>query len=104
MPYNQVCYFGNSKKADTERLDKVARTAAKMVGVETATPSTIYGSVAVKKLHRILSEAQHPLNHVLFSQASGRAFSQRSRCFRTRTSRFRDSFLPTALRLRNSPL
>ena len=33
MLYNQVCYFGNSKKADMERLDKVARTAAKMVGL-----------------------------------------------------------------------
>ena len=104
MFYNQVCYFGNSKKADTERQDKVARTAAKMVGAETATPSTTYGSVVVKKLHRILSDTQHPLNHVLFSQASRRASSQRLRCFRTRTSRFRDSFLPTAFRLRNSPL
>ena len=32
MLYNQVCYFGNSKKADTERLDKVARTTAKICG------------------------------------------------------------------------
>ena len=70
MLYNQVCYFGNSKKADTERLDKVARTAAKIVGAETATPSTIYGSVAVKRLHRILSDTKHPLNHVLSSQVS----------------------------------
>ena len=67
MPYNQVCYFGNSKKADTERLDKVTRRAAKMVGAETTTPSTSYGNVALKKLHRILSDTQHPLNHMLFS-------------------------------------
>ena len=100
----QVCYFGNSKKADMERLDKVARTAAKIVGAETATPSTMYGSVAVKKLHRILSDTRHPLNHVLFSQAFRRASSQRLRCFRARTSRFRDSFLPTAVRLHNSLL
>ena len=104
MLYNQVCYFGNSKKADMERLDKVARTAAKIVGAETATPSTIYGSVAVKRLHRILSDAHHPLNHVLSSQVSRRASSQRLRCFRARTSRFRDSFLPTAVRLHNSSL
>ena len=62
-----VCYFGNSKKADTERLDKVTRRAAKMVGAETTTPSTSYGNVALKKLLRILSDTQHPLNHVLFS-------------------------------------
>ena len=104
MLYNQVCHFGNSKKADTERLDKVARAAAKIVGAETATPSTIYGSVAVKRLHRILSDAHHPLNHVLSSQVSRRASSQRLRCFRARTSRFRDSFLPTAVRLHNSSL
>ena len=100
----QVCYFGNSEKADMERLDKVVRTAAKIVGAETATPSTIYGSVAVKRLHRILSDAHHLLNQVLSSQVSRRASSQRLRCFRSRTSRFRDSFLPTAVRLHNSSL
>ena len=42
MLYNQVCYFGNSKKADTERLDKVARTVAKTVEAETATPISKY--------------------------------------------------------------
>ena len=81
MFYNQVCYFGSSKKADTERLDKVARTGAKIARAETATPSTstavflsntkyIYGSVSVKKLHRTMSDTQHPLNHVLSSQVS----------------------------------
>ena len=104
MLYNQLCYFGNSKKADTERLDKAARTAAKIVGAEIATPSTMYGSVVVKTMHRILSDAHLPLNHVMSSQASRRASSQRLRCVRTRTSWFRDSFLPTAVRLHNSSL
>ena len=96
MLYNRVCYFGNSKKADTERLDMVARTAAKMVGAETAMPSAVYGSVAVKRLDSILSDAQYLLNHVQSSQVSRRDISQRLRCFRTRTGRFRDSF-PTAV-------
>ena len=99
MLCNQVCYFDNSKKADTERLDKVARTAAKIVRAETATPSTMYGSVAVKKLHRILWDNQHPLNYALSFQASKRDISQRLRCFRTRTSRIGSSFQPTAIRL-----
>ena len=29
MFYNQVCYFGSSNKADTERLDKVAKDSGK---------------------------------------------------------------------------
>ena len=45
-----------------------------------AVPSTFYGSVAVKKLHRILSDTRHPLNHVLSSQASRCDFSNRLRC------------------------
>ena len=32
MLCNQVCYFDNSKKADTERLDKVPGTTAKICG------------------------------------------------------------------------
>ena len=104
MLYNQECYFGSSKKADSERLVKVARTAAKTVRAETATPSTKYRSVAVKKLLRIRSDDYHPLNHVLSFQASRRASSRRLRCFRNRTSTFRDYFLPTAVRLHNSSL
>ena len=34
---------------------------------------TICRSVAMKKLHRILSDTQHPLNHVLSPRASRRA-------------------------------
>ena len=97
--YNQACCFDSSKKADTERLGKVARTAAKMEGTETTALSAMYGSVAVKKLHRILWDTQHPLNHALSFQASRRDISQRLRCFRTRTSRIGSSFQPTAIRL-----
>ena len=68
--YNQVCYFGNSKKAGTERLNKVARTVAKIVGTELVVLSTNYGNVAVKKLHRILLDTKHPLSHVLSSYKS----------------------------------
>ena len=41
--------------------------------------STIYRSVAVKNLHKLLSDTQHPLNHVLSSQVYRRASSQRLR-------------------------
>ena len=104
MYYNQVCNFGNSKKADMEWLDKVAWTAAKTVEAKTATWSLVYRCVAAKKLHRILSDTQHPMNHVLSFQASRHDSSQQLRCFRTRTSRFWDPFLPGSVRLHTSPL
>ena len=66
--------------------------------------STVKGSVAAKKLHSILSDTQHSLNHVLSPHVSRRFSSQRLRCFRTRTSRLRDSFMPVAVRLHNSSL
>ena len=88
MLYNQVCCFGNSKKADTERVDKAARIAVKIVGTEIAVPNIIYRSVAVKKLHGILSDTHHSLNHAMSSKASRRDSSQRLRCFRTRPRRF----------------
>ena len=50
MLYNQVCYFGNSKKADTERVDKAARIAVKIVGTEIAVSNTSYRDIAVKRL------------------------------------------------------
>ena len=92
-----MCYFGNSKKADSERLDKVARTAAKIMGTITSAPSAIYECVVLKNLHRILIDTRHPLNHVLSSQASRRDSSQRLRCFRARTNRMKNYFLPTAI-------
>ena len=104
MLYNQVCYFGNSKKADSERLDKVARTTAKITRTETAAPSAIYECVVLKKLHSTLKNTEHPLNHVLYSQASRHDCSQRLRSYRARTNRWKDSFLPTAIRVHNSSL
>ena len=86
MLYNQVCCFGNSKKADTERVDKAARTAVKIVGTEIAVPNIIYRSAAVKKAAQDL--VGHSLNHAMSSKASRRDSSQRLRCFRTRPRRF----------------
>ena len=97
--YNQVCYFGSSRKVDIEQLDEATRTAANIVGTDIAVLSTICGYVAVKKLHRILFDTWHPLNHVLTSQVSRHDSSQWLQCFRTRTNRFQGSFLPTAVRL-----
>ena len=77
MLYNQVSQEGRHRATG-----QGSRTAAKMVGAETATPSTIYGSVAVEKMHRILSDTHHLLNHVLSSQVSRHASSQQLRCFR----------------------
>ena len=76
---------------------------------------TICRSVAMKKLHRILSDTQHPLNHVLSPRAFRRTppppppkkqqQQQHMRCFRTCwTSRFRNSSLLAAVRLYNSSM
>ena len=101
MVYNQVCFYNSARKTDTDRLEQIARTAARVTGSDLPTPSAVFQTAVGRKLDRIRKDPRHPLRGALEACASHREGSRRLRSFRARTSRFRDSFLPTAVRFHN---
>eukprot|EP00745_Piridium_sociabile_P006648 TRINITY_DN14285_c0_g1_i3.p1 TRINITY_DN14285_c0_g1~~TRINITY_DN14285_c0_g1_i3.p1 ORF type:complete len:133 (+),score=31.30 TRINITY_DN14285_c0_g1_i3:535-933(+) len=104
MLYNQICYFSSAKKADTDRLEKITRTAARLVKADLVPPTTIFERAATKKLTAIMADASHPLHCAVQSCTSNRESSRRLRSFKARTNRMRNSFLPVAVRQFNAAM
>jgi hypothetical protein len=98
--YNQLCFFSSLKKADEVRLDRVVSAAAKVIGQDSTPPADIYNQACSKKARTILQDPSHPLHSALSNRTSHRD-SDRLLSMRCRTTRFRDSFLPSAIRTLN---
>ena len=97
LVFNQVCYYNNVKRADAERLERVTRTAQIIHHQQLESPAIIYKTTAVRKLRRIVADFSHPLHPLLSQCAPKRESSRRLICLKSRTSRLRNSFVPTAI-------
>ena len=102
--FNQLCYHSSVKKGDRERLEKVVKRAGAIIGSDLQPLSARYPSVALRKMSKIRSDDRHPLHQAFASCEPTREASRRLRCWRARTNRMRDSFVPTAVRLFNESL
>ena len=98
--YNQLCFFGSAKKADLEQMDKIIKAASAVIGHDVTPLADYYHQASAKKAHAILDDCHHPL-HPALSVCAPRRDSGRWRSMRCRTTRFRDSFLPSAIRTLN---
>jgi hypothetical protein len=98
--YNQLCFYGAAKKADREQMDKIVKAASAVIGQDVTPLADIYHQASAKKARSILDDVSHPLHPPLAACSSLRD-SGRLRSMRCRTSRFRDSFLPSAIRTLN---
>ena len=98
--YNQLCYFNGITQADRDRLNRLVSTAYKVTGREARPLALAYDTAAVKKIRRIQEEPSHPL-HQAVAACESRRSSGRLISLKCRTSRFKDSFLPTAIRTVN---
>nr|XP_057933216.1 uncharacterized protein LOC131132050 [Doryrhamphus excisus] len=91
-------WSGSCKASDWTLLQRVVRTAEKIIGTQLPPIREIANSRCVSRAHRICSDPTHP-QHGLFSRlASGRRLCS----IRCRTTRFRDSYFPLAIRLLNA--
>lgn len=91
-------WSGSCRASDWKSLQRVVRTAEKIIGTPLPRIQDIADSRCLSRVQRIRSDPTHP-QHGLFSlMASGRRF----RSIRCRTSRFRDSYFPLAIRLLNA--
>ena len=91
-------WSGSCRASDWKSLQRVVRTAEKIIGTPLPTIQDVADSRCLSRAHRILSDPTHP-QHGLFSRlASGRRF----RSIRCRTARLRNSYFPLAIRLLNA--
>ena len=96
--YAAVCCGGNMSKRDTGRLDKLVRKAGSVVGQSLDSLGSVVEKRMRGKLLALMGNVNHPLHHVLAGQSSSLR-SGRLNKLRSRTERFRRSFVPAVIKL-----
>ena len=91
-------WFAACTAGDRRALQRVIRTAEKVIGCPLPPIETIAASRSLERAKRILADSSHPANGLFERLPSGRRY----RSLACRTNRLRDSFFPWAIRLLNS--
>ncbi|KAI4891501.1 hypothetical protein NFI96_009272 [Prochilodus magdalenae] len=93
-----TAWFGNCTASDRKSLQRVVRTAEKIIGVSLPTITDIYTTRCIRKTTSIVDDYTHP-SHTLFTLLPS---GKRYRSIRALTSRLCNSFFPQAIRLLNN--
>uniref|UniRef100_A0A3B1J4B0 Alkylated DNA repair protein AlkB homologue 8 N-terminal domain-containing protein n=1 Tax=Astyanax mexicanus TaxID=7994 RepID=A0A3B1J4B0_ASTMX len=92
-----TAWFGTCTVSDRKTLQRIVRTAQRIIGVSLPSITDIYTTRSIRKATSIVNDPTHP-SHELFSLLpSGRRY----RSIRSSTTRFCNSFYPQAIRLLN---
>ena len=98
LTYSITVWFSSCTEADRKRLQRVVRTAEKIIGCPLPSLQDIYNSRCLSRARSISKDSSHPGHHLFDLLPSGRRY----RSLRQRTSRFGDSFYPRAVNSLNS--
>ncbi|XP_078802867.1 uncharacterized protein LOC144992077 isoform X1 [Oryzias latipes] len=88
-------WYTSATTRDINRLQRIVRSAEKVIGCSLPSVQELYVSRTRGRAGRIAADPSHPGHYLLKLLPSGR----RLRSIRTRTSRHKNSFFPSAVRL-----
>ena len=86
-------WYGNTTQQEKLELDRVVKTARKIIGCDLPPLEQLYTKRVLRKARAIVADDQHPAYHLFVPLPSGRRF----RCIRAKTERLRKSFFPQAV-------
>ncbi|KAI5086598.1 gastrula zinc finger protein XlCGF28.1-like [Silurus meridionalis] len=93
-----TAWFGNCTVSDRKSLQRIVKTAEKIIGISLPSIMDIYPTRCIRKAHSIVDDHTHP-SHTLFTLLpSGKQF----RSIRAATTRLCNSFFTQAIRLLNA--
>ncbi|KAK3545985.1 hypothetical protein QTP70_018819 [Hemibagrus guttatus] len=95
-----TAWFGNCTVLDGKTLQRIVRTAEKVIGVSLPSIMDIYSTHCICKANSIVDDPTHP-SHTLFTLLPS---GKRYRSIRAHTSRLLNSFFPQAIRCLNREL
>ncbi|KAI5620338.1 gastrula zinc finger protein XlCGF28.1-like [Silurus asotus] len=93
-----TAWFGNCTVSDRKTLQRIVRTAEKIIGVSLPSIMDIYTTRCIRKAHSIVDDHTHPSHTYFTLLPSGKRF----RSIRAVTTRLCNSFFPQAIRLLNT--
>ncbi|KAI5629425.1 gastrula zinc finger protein XlCGF28.1-like, partial [Silurus asotus] len=92
-----TAWFGNCTVSDRKTLQRIVRTAEKIIGVSLPSIMDIYTTRCIRKAHSIVDDHTHPSHTYFTLLPSGKRF----RSIRAVTTRLCNSFFPQAIRVLN---
>ena len=103
LRYCLICWGGNVSKSERVRIDNIIKKTENVVGVSHAAVDTVYQCLLQSKLDSVWSDCGHPfylhLHDGLIERGIGRL-----RLPQLKTNRYRNSFIPSAIKLYNNNL
>ena len=99
MSYCIISWFGSSHKKDQHKLAKIGKIAKRM-GVNSKNLNELYQNDCINMVDKILKDAHHPLYNCYVLLRSGRRLNVHMQ----RTSRLRNTFVPSSINLCNRKL
>ena len=91
-------WYGSCSVADRKSLQRVVKTAQRITGSTLPTIEAVQRKRCLRRARSIAKDSSHPSHRLFALLPSGRRY----RVLRSRTSRFRNSFIPAAVTLLNS--
>ncbi|KAI3363457.1 hypothetical protein L3Q82_012067, partial [Scortum barcoo] len=91
-------WYGSCSAADRKALQRVVKAAQRIAGAPLPSIEDIYRKRCLKRAGKIIKDSSHPAHRLFTLLPSGKRY----RSARTKTTRFLNSFFPTAVRLLNS--
>ena len=91
-------WYGSCSVADRKSLQRVVKTAQRITDSSLPTIAAVQRKRCLRRARSIVRDSSHPSHKLFALLPSGRRY----RTLRSRTSRFRNSFFPSAVTLLNS--
>ncbi|KAF7653031.1 hypothetical protein LDENG_00088520 [Lucifuga dentata] len=93
-----LVWFVSCTAADRKPLQRVIKSAQQIIGTQLQSLEDIYKIRCLRWATDIVKDSSHPGHHLFTLLPSGRRY----RSLKTHTSRFQNSFYPSAIRELNS--
>ncbi|XP_072771052.1 uncharacterized protein [Nerophis lumbriciformis] len=97
LTYCITVWYGSCTAADRERLQRVVKTAQKIIGRPLPSLTDIYTSRCLNRASAIIKDSTHPGSDLFHLLPSGKRY----RCIKTKTNRLKNSFFPRAITILN---
>lgn len=96
--YCLVCWGGNVSHTEKKRIDSIIRNAGHVIGESQPSLDSIYDELLTSKLKFLMDDQSHPL---FYFTEDNQMKSGRLRLPTLKSNRYRDSFLPCAIKCFN---
>lgn len=98
LSFGLVCVFGSMRKQDQDKLQRIIKTASRIIGCNLTSAAQLFQDIIRHKAESIIGDTTHPLHDrfQLSKCGKGRLLQRK-----IRTTRFSRSFVPSAIRIVN---